>query len=708
MFFVRKVSRRSFLAVGAAGGAGLLLALHFGRRLDTAAPLPRGVFSPNAWLQIAPNGLVTIWVAKTEFGQGVHTSLPMLVAEELEADWEKIRIEQAPTALRYGAQETYGSLSVRNSWEPLRIAGATAREMFLSAAAAVWRVDRNSCRAEKGAVFHVSTGRRLTYGELAEPASRLPVPSDVPLKDPKDFRLIGQRVRRVDTRSKLDGSASFGIDVRVPGMLFASVHRCPTVGGKLHSFDGTRAKQVSGVREVVKIGSGIGVVADSTWAAFRGRQALEVVWDEGPNSGLSLGEIQRQLAQLENQPGAVARHSGDVETALAEAEKCLVQAYQLPYLAHVTMEPMNCTADVHWDRCEIWAPTQHPALLRQEAARMCRLPTRRVIVHTTFVGGAFGRRLEIDVLADPIELSRSVGRAVQVVWTREDDIQHDYYRPITHIRMRGGLDSAGHLTAWEHRVIAPSVRARFGPLQRGYDDMVVEGAEDIPYDIPNILVDQIIPQFPVHIGNWRTVYVAPNAFAKESFVDELAVAANRDPLALRLELLHHLPRHTAVLNLAAEKAGWGAKLPQGRGMGTAIQHCYGSVLAQVVEVEVEEDGTLRIPRIVCAADCGLVVNPDTVEAQIEGGIAQALSAALKEEVLIERGCAVQDNFHNYDVLRIAGMPAVETHLIASRESPGGVGELSVPQLAPALLNAVFAATGKRIRRLPVRAADLRA
>jgi isoquinoline 1-oxidoreductase beta subunit len=632
----------------------------------------------------------------------------MLVGEELEADWEKVLVKQAPTAFRYGAQETYGSLSVQTSWKPLRMAGAAAREMLLSAAAAAWGVDRKSCRAEIGAVIHAPTGRRLTYGELAGPASRLPVPANVPLKDPKDFRLIGQRVPRVDTRSKADGSATFGIDVRVPGMLFASVLRCPVVGGKLHSFDASKAKQVSGVREVVKIGSGIGVVADSTWAAFQGRQALEVVWDEGPNSGLSLGDIERQLTQLENQPGAVARHSGDLETTLAKAEKHLEQVYRLPYLAHVTMEPMNCTADVHWDRCEIWAPTQHPALLRQEAARMCRLPTRRVVVHTTLTGGAFGRRLELDVLADPLQLSRAVARPVQVTWTREDDIQHDYYRPIAHIRMRGGLDSAGHLTAWAHRVIAPSVRARFGPLQGGYDHMVVEGAEDVPYAIPNLLIDYIMPQFPVRIGNWRTVYVAPNAFAKECFVDELAVAANRDPLALRLELLRHLPRHTAVLTLAAEKAGWGAKLPRGRGMGMAIQQCYGSVLAQVVEVAVEKDGTLRIPRIVCAADCGLVVNPDTVEAQIEGGIAQALSAALKEEVLIERGRAVPENFHNYDVLHIAGMPVVETHLIASREPPGGAGELSVPQLAPALLNAVFAATGKRIRRLPVRPADLRA
>jgi isoquinoline 1-oxidoreductase subunit beta len=639
-------------------------------------------------------------------GQGVRTSLPMLVAEELEADWDRVRVEPALTNIAYGNQETVGSTSVQDSWEPLRMAGATARQMLIRAAAENWGVSAAACRTESGSVIHTPSGRSLSYGELAGAASRLPIPADVRLKDPKDFRLIGRRLPRVDTPAKVSGSAVYGTDVRLPGMLFATVLRCPIIGGKLKGFDSTRAKQVPGVREVRQISSGIGVVGDSTWAAIEGQRALEVTWDEGPHASLSLEDIERLLDQLEDTPGAVVRRQGDAEAALATAAKRLDFVYKVPFLAHVAAETLNCTADVHWDRCEVWAPTQHPELFRQEAARLCHLPTRRVAVHTTLLGGGFGRRLELDVLADPLELSRAVGRPVQVFWTREDDIQHDYFRPIAHVRMRGALDSAGRPTAWTHRLISPSIRARFGPLVGGLDNMATEGSDDIPYNIPNVLVDYVCPEFPVPIGNWRSVSWTFNVLAKECFIDELAVAASRDPLAFRLELLRRVPRHRAVLELAAKKAGWGKQLPRGRGMGIALGRGFGSFVAQVVEVAVEKNGTLRVPRVVCAADCGLVVNPDTVEAQLEGGIAFGLSAALKEAIGIEEGRVLQSNYHDYDVLRLAEMPVVETYLVASADPPGGVGEIGVPPIAPALLNAIYAATGKRIRRLPIRTADL--
>lgn len=704
MPLVRKVSRRSFLVAGAAGSAGLVLAVHFAHRLDLPPPHGPKTLSPSAWLQVDPEGSVVIWVAKTEFGQGVHTALPMLVTEELDADWDRVEVKQAPTSYRFGDQETYGSLSVREAWLPLRRAGATARAMLVSAAATTWGVEPASCRTSGGVVEHALSGRRLTYGQLAPAAARLPVPSNVPLKDPSDFRLIGKSLRRTDTHAKSTGNASFGIDVRLPGMLFATVLRCPVLGGKIKTFNATKAKQVPGVRAVLQITSGIGIVADSTWAAFQGRQTLQAEWDAGNNAGLNSTEMEETLRRLENASGVIVQRSGNFEAAVASSPTKLDVVYQVPYLAHVTMEPMNCTADVHWDRCEVWAPTQHPELLREAAARLCWLPARRVVVHTTLAGGAFGRRLELDVLADPIELSRTVGRPIQVVWTREDDIQHDYYRPISHMRMRGGLDSAGRLLAWGHRVIAPSIRERFGPSKGGYDNMAVEGAEKVIYEFPAHQIDYVSLKLPVPIGNWRSVNQASNAFAKECFIDELAAAGKRDPLDLRMELLRGSPRHRAVLAMAAQKSGWEEKLPSGQGRGLAFHECFGSIVALVCEVVVGKDASLRITRVVCVADCGIVVNPGIVKAQMEGGIAQGLSAALKEEIRIERGRIVQSNFHHYDVLRIGEMPVVETYLVNSTESPGGVGETFVPQVAPALANAVFAATGKRIRRLPLQPA----
>jgi len=692
---------------GAATGAGLLLAVHFRTRLDEPASPRKGSFAPNVWLQVATDGTITIWVARTEMGQGVRTSLPMLVAEELEADWEKVRVEQAPTNLAFGNQETQGSQSVRTSWEPLRLAGATARHMLVEAAAENWGASMGVCRAENSFVIHTHTGQKLSYGELAAAASRRSVPFNVRLKDPKDFRLIGRPVPRVDSPSKVNGTGVFGTDVRLPGMFFATVLRCPVMGGKLESVDTTKAKQVPGVRAVLKIRSGIGVVADSTWAAFEGQRALDAKWDEGPHAGLSTQGIERLLEQLEDHLAALVRREGNPEEAFAMAAQRLDAVYRVPYLAHGTMEPMNCTADVHWDRCEVWVPTQHPERFRQEAARLCRLPTRRVALHSTLAVGGDGRRLESEVLADPIELSRAVGRPVQVVWTREDDIRHDYYRAAAHLRMRAGLDSAGRPTTWMHRVISPSIRARFGPLKGGLDDMAYEGAPEVLYDIPNLLIDYINPEIPVPVGNWRSVSLTFNILARECFIDELAAAAHRDPLSLRLELLRHLPRHRAVLELAARKVGWGKPLPRGQGIGIAMLAFYDSIAAQVAEVAIEKDGTLRVPRVVCAADCGLIVNPKTVEAQLEGGMAFGLGAALKGEITIDKGRVLQSNFHDYDVLRIGEMPAVETYLVPSSAQPGGVGELGVPTIAPAVLNAIFAATGRRIRQLPLRTADLR-
>ena len=709
-----QLTRREFIQVGAAAGGGLLIAIH----LPGCAPRDRApaepVFLPNAWVRIGPDGIVTLVVDKSEMGQGVLTSMPMLLAEELEADWTKVRIEQAPADEVYvnpafGVQGTGGSTSVRASWDPLREAGATARVMLVAAAAETWGVDPSECRAERGTVVHAGSGRRVGYGEVAEKAATMPVPEQAPLKDPQEFRIIGTRVKRLDTPWKVDGSGVFGIDVRLPGMLFAAVARCPVFGGAAARYDDAKAKAVPGVREVVPIEQGVAVVATNTWAAMKGRDALEITWDEGPTAAVSSESIRREFERLARGRGAVARSEGDVERALARAARRVEAVYEVPYLAHATMEPMNCTAHVRPDGCDVWVPTQFQTVTQQVAAGIAGLTPEQVNVHTTLLGGGFGRRAEVDFVAEAVQVSKAVGAPVMVVWTREDDTRHDFYRPNALSRFVAGLDADGWPVAWRHHIVSPSILTRWFPnmVQNGIDGSSVEGAAELPYAIPNLRVEYTLKETGVPVGFWRSVGHSQNGYVTESFLDELAAAGGKDPYELRRRLLADHPRHRAALEAAAQGAGWGSPTPEGRARGIAVHESFGSFVAEVAEVSVADDGTVRVHRVVCAIDCGRVVNPDTVEAQMQSGIVYGLTAALKGAITIDRGRVQQSNFHDYQMLRIPEMPQVEVHLVPSGDALGGVGEPGVPPIAPAVVNAVYALTGKRIRRLPIRAEELR-
>ena len=712
------ITRRDFLTTSAGLVVSFYLPPGAGRSPARAVP----PFAPNAWLRIGPDGVVMLTVDKSELGQGSPTGLAMLLAEELEADWSHVRLGPLPenAAVWSRMMRTGGSNAIRSSWEPLRKAGAAAREMLRTAAAETWQVERATCRAEQGVVIHVPTGRRLPYGTLVERAAALPVPTDPPLKDPKDFRLVGTRVRRLDTPSKVDGSAVFGIDVQVQGMLVASVERAPVLGGRVKRVNAERAKALPGVRRIVELepsswmaatggwaagcAAGVAVVADTYWQAVTGRRALEIEWDEGEASTLESAGIRAQLVALADRPGVVAQTIGDAGAALAGAAKRVDAVYEVPFLHHATMEPMNCTAHVRADACEVWAPTQNQGDAQRVAAQVSGLPVEQVRIHTTFSGGGFGRRLEPDFVSEAVRISKAVGAPVKVIWTREDDMRNGFYRPTSYNRCSAGLDAAGRLVAWTHRIAGTPLRLKFGPLAKGLDDSLVDGAIDLPYAIPNVLVDQLTLELaPVPRGPWRSVGVSHNGFVVESFVDEIAAAAGRDPLALRRDLLRDKPRHLRTLELAASKAGWGTPLSggPGRGRGIALAEWGPTVCAEVAEVAVDADGTVRVPRVVCAVDCGPAVNPGQIEAQIQGGVVFGLSAALYGEITLARGRVVQGNFDTYPLVRLPEAPVVEVHIVPSVERQGGAGEPGVPPIAPAVCNAIFAATGKRIRRLPI-------
>lgn len=712
----REVTRREFLATGATAGASLVIAFYLPGTTRLAAAAP---FAPNAWLSIATDGIATLVLDKTEMGQGTHTGLAMILAEELEIEWTSVRLGPMPEnpAAWHRRMSTGGSTGIRTSWDALRKAGAQARAMLIRAAADTWGVDPAACRAERGAVVD-GRNRRLPYGRLVERAASLPVPADPPLKNPAEFRILGTRVRRLDTPAKVNGTAQFGIDVRVPGMLVASVLRSPVFGGKVKRVDAAKAKAVPGVRHVVELPgntaparqgvpqqtrteSAVAVVADSYWQAALGRQALEVEWDEGPNAALSSAAISATMARLAEQPGIVARKEGDAAAALAGAARKIEATYEVPYLHHMTMEPMNATAHVRPDGCDVWAPTQAQTLAQQVAADVSGLPQEKIRIHTTFLGGGFGRRLEADFVAEAVRLSQQTGAPVKVIWTREDDVQHGFYRPATYNRFSAAFDQAGRPVAWTHRIVAPSILLpKFGPLQNGIDRTSVEGAANVPYAIPNIQVEQTVADIPVPLGFWRSVGSSQNAFVTECFFDEVAHAAGRDPYELRRELLAGHPRHLKALDLVAEKAGWGRPLPAGRFRGIALAESFGSFVAEVAEVSMDDDGKARVHRVVCAVDCGPMVNLGQIEAQMEGGVVYGLSS-LYQEISIEAGRVKQGNFHDYPVLRISDMPQVETYVVPSTDRQGGIGEPSVPPTAPAVCNAIFAATGKRIRKLPV-------
>ncbi len=706
------LSRRDFVQAGTAAAGGLLLAFYLPgcrRPPGAAAATP---FEPNAWLRIAPDETVTVIVAHSEMGQGVLTSLPMLVAEELDADWAAIRVEQAPATAAYaggsGMQMTGGSSSVRTSWEPLRRAGATARRMLIVAAAQEWEVEPDSLLTQPGMVVHPAKRLRATYGSLVGRAASVPVPQEVPLKDPKDFRIIGRAEPRVDGLDKVTGRAIFGLDVRRPGLLTACIARCPVFGGRSRSYDATAARAVPGVRQVVQVSSGIAVIARGYWAARKGVEALQVTWDEGPLATLDSEAVTARFQALARRGGTIAHRAGNPRLALRRAAKRLSADYELPYLAHATMEPMNCTADVRADGADLWVPTQFQqgpgSGTLGVAAKLTGLPASSITVHTTLLGGGFGRRAETDFVTEAVECSKAVQAPVMVVWSREDDMRHDFYRPASYHQLAAGLDRKGAPVAWTHRIVSPSIMARwggvFGGAPRGADPTSVEGAANLPYAIPALQVDYVQADVGVPVGFWRSVGNSQNAFVVESFVDELAHAAGADPVEWRRGLLAAHPRHLGVLELAAEKAGWGTPAPQERARGVAVVESFGSYVAQIAEVSVGGAG-VQVHRVVCAVDCGQYVNPDTIRAQMEGAIVFGLTAALYGEITLQGGRVVQGNFDGYPLLRLDHMPVVEVHIVQSSEAPGGVGEPGTPPIAPAVANAVFAATGRRIRRLPL-------
>ena len=698
---ITKVNRRDFMKVTGAGTTGLILGLYLPQKLQAAAE-EAASFQPNVWINITPSDKVKIWVAKSEMGQGCRTGLPMIVAEELEADWKTIQVVPAVLDPKYGNQGTGGSRSVRMGFKPLREAGAVARVMLVAAAAEKWGVRKDACEARNGEVIHKPTGRKLRYGALATLAGKEAMPQKVTLKDPKDFRIIGKPMPRTDVPEKTDGKAEFGIDVRVPGMLYGSIAKCPVFGGKVKSFDAAKTKAMPGVKGVYQVPSGVAVVADSSWRALEGRNALEIAWDEGPNAKVSSAGMRKQFAELAQQPGIVALNDGDAEQALAAAAKKVEAVYEVPFLAHACMEPMNCTADVRADRVEIWAPTQAPSWVQEYAMQATGLPASKVQVNITLLGSGFGRRAMPDFAHDAVDVSKAAGAPVKVTWTREDDIHHDFYRPLSYHKLSGGLDAAGNPVAWMHRVVAPSISAyNFGPLKDGKDESLSEGTH-VAYAIPNLHVDYHVAENIVPVGWWRSVYNTQTAFASECFADELAAAAGRDPYEFRLKLLQNAPSHKAVLELAAEKAGWGKPLAHGRTRGIAVHNSFGSTVAEVAEVSVGDSGAVKVHRVVCAVDCGIAINPDSIAAQMQGGIAVGLAAALKSEITVENGRVQQDNFNDYLVLTADEMPEVEVYIVPSTAAPGGIGEPGTPPIAPAVCNAIFAATKKPVRQLPIR------
>jgi len=711
------LSRRKLLQAGAAAGGGLLLSLSLPFSNGVAETADADGFAPNAFIRIAGDGRIVLTMPYVEMGQGTYTSIPMLIAEELEVDLKQVQVEHAPpneklygNPLLGGLQATGNSNAVRAAWQPLRQAGAIARTMLVSAAAKRWNVDPASCRAQSGEVLHAPTGRRIGYGALAADAARMPVPESVVLKRPVDFKLIGTPAKRLDAPAKVNGTAVYGIDVRPPGVKIATLAQSPVFGGRVKSVDDAAAKAVKGVRQIVRLDDAVAVVADHMGAAKKGLAALVIEWDAGPHAKLNTNEIVRELEKATLDSGAVAQSIGNTDTAMANAVTKVEAIYQVPFLAHATLEPMNCTVHVRKDGCEVWVGSQVMARAQAAAATTAGLPLDKVVVHNHLIGGGFGRRLEIDGVIRAVEIAKHVDGPVKVVWTREEDIQHDMYRPYFFDRISAGLDDKGMPVAWNHRFAGSSIISRWAPplFNNGLDPDTTEGAIDLVYALPNMHVEYVRVEPPgIPTAFWRSVGPSHNVFVTESFMDELAAAAKQDAVAYRLALLDKTPRAKAVLALAAEKAGWGRPLPERVGRGVSLQFAFASYMAQVAEVEVSKDGTVRVRRVVCAVDCGTVVNPDTVQAQIQSAVMFGITAVLHGEITLKDGRVEQTNFDSYQILRMNEAPAVEVHIVQSPESPGGMGEAGTSAIVPAVTNAIFAATGKRVRKLPIDATALK-
>jgi isoquinoline 1-oxidoreductase beta subunit len=702
------ISRRQFFANTAAAATGLAISFYLPESVF-ASP-DSADFSPNAYLHIAPDGKITVVVARSEMGQGVRTALPMILAEELEADWKQIGIEQAGASTLFGDQTTGGSASVRTTWDPMRQAGAAAREMLIAAAASVWNVKSSECHAESSFVVHAASGRKAAYASLVTKAATLPVPKAPPLKKSSDYKLIGKRLPRLDTPSKVAGTAVFGIDFRLPNMKYALLARSPVIGGKVANFDDTESRKIAGVSHVGKVGdSAVAVVADSVWNAMEGRRVLKVTWDEGANKDFSSSSMLPELKAAALKKGVPLQSAGDASKAVG---RHFESEYDTPFLAHAPMEPGNCTAHFQGNRCELWAPTQVPQDVRDSVAAALALKPEQVVVNVTLMGGGFGRRLEHDYGVEAALVSKLIGGPVKVLWTREDDMHFSTYRPVSYHKLSATLDAQGWPTSFAHRLVSPSIsRLKGSPIEGGIDPDLKDEASFL-YPIPNLDVTYHDLDTPVPLGWMRSVYASQSGFATECFIDELAHAAGKDPLAYRLHLLSEnkeiaffdtkwrTDRLRNVLKLAAEKANWTKPLPAGRYRGIAAYGCFGSYVAEVVEISLQ-NGAPVVHRVVVAVDCGQVINPNTLEQQIQGGVIFALSAALRGKITMENGQVVQSNFDTYQPVRMNEAPVVEVYPVSSTEAPTGAGEPPVPPLGAALCNALFVATRKRVRSLPL-------
>jgi len=709
-------SRRQFIQSGLAATGGLMIPVVFAQPADVRprTPVADGG-AMTAWLRIALDGTITVMVPSSEMGQGVATALPMLIAEELEADWSTIRIEFAPADRNYvnprlRQQMTIGSGAIRGFYEPLRVAGATAREMLRQAAAQRWGVPLAECTAARGRIHHPS-GKSESYGVLADAAARVVAlaAADVKLKPRSAWRIVGKPTPRLDVPPKVDGSAIYGVDVRVPGMLVATLVACPVFGGKLRSVDAASALAVRGVKEVVRLPDAVAVVADGYWPARKGVLALKPLWDEGANAALDNARIGALLEEGLAADAATAEAHGDAATALEASAKKIEAVYSLPLLAHAAMEPMNATASVTGDSCEVWVPTQNQGASQTVLSKVLGLKPEQVKIHTTYLGGGFGRRSEVDFVIQAALIAKQVGRPVKLIWSREEDIRHDFYRPAALARMRAGLDATGKITAWDAKLVSPSIMARVVPARvvNGIDPTSVEGFVGSPYAMGTRRVQYVLKDIGVPVGVWRSVGNSISGFLMECFVDELAHAAGQDALVFRRSLLADKPRHRAVLDKVATMSGWNQRLPTGRFRGVAMHEAFDSIVAEVVEISLDE-GLLRVHRVDCAVDCGVAVNPSTIVTQMEGGIVYGLTAALFGDITIKAGRVQQGNFDTYRMLALAEMPKVNVAIIEGGERPGGIGEPSTSVIAPALANAIFAATGKRVRSLPVTREGLRA